>query len=446
MPKQKARPPAEPKYQRGDLLVRLDVPIEAQTALRYLPIHDKPFYEFGTGKPKARKSPPPPQDVYLRPREGTSARQQLDRLANLVTGTLSAADPVSLKLNDIYKKLATKGISPADAERAVRTLVAVRIIRITKPARGDYEVSLSDSSRAAERRRSYSAAFAGELKAYSEQIGRLIGHGPTVGSEREELLRALLQRHVPQRFHVATGFIDGLPNQFDIIIYDQIDHAPFLRVGNLVVVPPSSVRAIIEVKSNLTAQTLASALDHLSPAGIGIYGGPPIFRGVFAYRGMKPAAIARAIKRSHRPATSSNDMGGDPITTIHDMVAAVCVLEKSMIRTAWYREPGIDGFNWMPATVSVASDTERALQAGAFFDLLDLYLREPFKGPFDRSSLMDAVRDDMLWLDVTPIYDDGSWTDGLLLDDDGEYLDDQIASFTRWLVGGSWKASVPAPI
>ena len=131
-----------------------------------------------------------------------------------------------------------------------------------------------------------SSAFAFTLRRRSFEpvasVRRLVVHRGTAGGYREELLRALLRRTLAERYHVATGFIDGCDLQLDVIIYDRIDYAPLFRQGDLVVVPMDSVRAVLEVKTmRLTTETLKESLEHLNLLPLEIEA--PIFKGIFAF-------------------------------------------------------------------------------------------------------------------------------------------------------------------
>jgi hypothetical protein len=80
-------------------------------------------------------------------------------------------------------------------------------------------------------------------------------HNPTIGILTEEVLRKFLSTFLPKRVSVEQGFIVGedgtLSKQVDIIIYDSQCYAPFYRINNIVVVPSSSVLAIVEVKTTV---------------------------------------------------------------------------------------------------------------------------------------------------------------------------------------------------
>lgn len=267
--------PAPPGFRAGDLLIPLGDPLEAQSTISVWGLDEPRFYHNGPDAQTALKKAPAVSSVFIRPRKDTKERGELQRAANVLAAALLDGPNRSISVGEASGMLSSRGLPPQFVDGALRTLIGVGTLIAFKDASGTVRLKLSTDARASERRRAYSASFANELASQSEQLGRLIGHGPTVGTAREELFRALLERHVPGRYHVATGFVDGIPTQFDIIIYDQIDHAPLLRTGNLVVVPSESVRAVIEIKSKLDATNLTDALDHLQAAMFVAGAGPP---------------------------------------------------------------------------------------------------------------------------------------------------------------------------
>ena len=74
------------------------------------------------------------------------------------------------------------------------------------PALDRLKVDVSESALDRERAAAYAAAFGDQLEAQARHIHFVIRHAPTVGASREELLRSLLQKYLPERYHVATGF------------------------------------------------------------------------------------------------------------------------------------------------------------------------------------------------------------------------------------------------
>lgn len=440
--------PTPPVFQTRDLLIPLGDPLDAQSTISVWDFGALRFYHNSPGRQTVLTKAPIPSSVFIRPREGTKERAELHRASDVLTAALADGRGESKTIAEASATLSGQSLSPQFADGVLRALIGIGTLIASKDKSGTIRIKLSSDARARERRRAYSASFANDLASQSEQLGRLIGHGATVGSEREELFRALLERHVPRRYHVATGFVDGLPQQFDIIIYDQIDHAALLRTGNLVVVPSESVRAVIEIKSTLDATTLADALEHLQAAMFIAGAGPPVFRGVFAYSGVGARAISKAVRRFHRPIeddTPIDDNTPEPVVSIVQMVNAVCVLGKAMVRTTFAEMPVGSKFPWVPATVTMDSAAGWSSQGGAFFDLLDRYLRHPYVGPFERSTLMDVVRGDMLSSEVTPFYTNEDWAAPFLMLDDGEAFDDRIRALSDWLAGGAWREEEVSP-
>src|SRR6185436_19587694 len=84
----------------------------------------------------------------------------------------------------------------------------------------DVKLELSARRKDHERSRVFAGTFAQELNALSERIRHIVHHTGTVGTYREQLLQSLLRKNLPERYHVATGFIHGCPRQLDIVIYD----------------------------------------------------------------------------------------------------------------------------------------------------------------------------------------------------------------------------------
>lgn len=112
-------------------------------------------------------------------------------------------------------------------------------------------------------------SLAGELEAQVDRVRMLIGgaHWGEDGSFKEVLVRQLLREQIPERFAVGTGFIHWaagvVSGQVDVLIWDRMGPAPYLRKGEFVIVAPECVAAIIEVKTTLTRQSLREAMRHL---------------------------------------------------------------------------------------------------------------------------------------------------------------------------------------
>lgn len=104
----------------------------------------------------------------------------------------------------------------------------------------------------------------------AEEVKKLEGfdmpHMPTLGNAYEAIARA----GIDQRFvlppeldlRVVSGFITGLPNQFDCMLV----HGPGQRYGltDEYFYPIEQVLCVFEVKKNLTKTELADAIEHLA--------------------------------------------------------------------------------------------------------------------------------------------------------------------------------------
>jgi len=209
----------------------------------------------------------------------------------------------------------------------------------------------------------FAYSFADELSNQSRRFGRLVEHRGTAGGYREELLRALLRRTLAERYHVATGFIDGCDLQLDVIIYDRIDYAPVFREGDLVVVPMDSVRAVLEVKTRLTTSALKDALEHLHSLPFELKA--PIFKGVFAFdTAISDKKILGHVAKHYEDYMT---LWGQP----YDEVTAICVLEKQLVLSAYANDP------IRPVLLLMRNLLGRNFQATVFLDAMQNYLRTP---------------------------------------------------------------------
>jgi hypothetical protein len=96
----------------------------------------------------------------------------------------------------------------------------------------------------------------------------LIPHPGELGTGREEVLRQFLEKYLPQRYGVSTGFVfdssGKVSKQIDVIIYDALLAPKFEAVGGKVFHPCESVVCVGEVKSVLTSnKDFNGALENL---------------------------------------------------------------------------------------------------------------------------------------------------------------------------------------
>jgi len=186
---------------------------------------------------------------------------------------------------------------------ALRCCVASGAARATR--RRALKLNLSAEQRQRMNDDEFGYTIGGELAHSYQRLSRLISHGPSIGTHHENLLRSLLRKYVPDRYHVATGFVIGhrpAPRaQIDIVVYDKAHYVPRFREDDLVVVDIDAVRALVEVKSVLSKKELKSALEilhtttRLEPQIM------PYFKGIYAFDGMKGApTIGRHIIQFYR--------------------------------------------------------------------------------------------------------------------------------------------------
>ncbi|MGI9650915.1 DUF6602 domain-containing protein [Chryseobacterium sp. RLHN22] len=108
----------------------------------------------------------------------------------------------------------------------------------------------------------YQKSLNRELDIFEDRVRNLIGnaHWGEDGRYKEDKLRNIIKSKLSNNLSVGTGFIlnsispteNMLSKQIDIIVYDN-NHGSLIEEGNFVIVTPSSVRAIIEVKTNISS-------------------------------------------------------------------------------------------------------------------------------------------------------------------------------------------------
>ena len=144
------------------------------------------------------------------------------------------------------------------------------------------------------------------------------------------------------------------------------------REGNLVVVDIDAVRGVIEVKSTLTHELLRSSLNILQP--IDRDHGPPIFKGVFAYRTDIPSAGSAIDTIIDFYDQQNEDLEtfaalADPT----EIVTAVCVHKQMLISIRFSRvtDPQI----LVPYLFSIRDVVSRSPQTALFFYALNQHVR-----------------------------------------------------------------------
>lgn len=115
---------------------------------------------------------------------------------------------------------------------------------------------------------SFYQSLADEFIAKLDRLSSFTGHGPSTGAYREEIVKSPIRQMFSERFSIKTGFIYGGPEsvsrQLDILIVDEAEPSPyFFKQNDFVVVHPSAVACVIEVKTKLTQATFLESLKNV---------------------------------------------------------------------------------------------------------------------------------------------------------------------------------------
>lgn len=110
-----------------------------------------------------------------------------------------------------------------------------------------------------------------ELAALKDRVRVFIkdAHWLSDGEWKESVLRSVIARSLPSDIKIGRGFIltpSGISTQIDILLYASA--APVLfRDGDLVIIQPSAVKGVIEVKTKLNQQSLKKAVNTIKKIG-----------------------------------------------------------------------------------------------------------------------------------------------------------------------------------
>lgn len=103
-----------------------------------------------------------------------------------------------------------------------------------------------------------------EIQLSASFIRRVIPHSGEIGSEIEKLFHRQLQRVLPERIGVSSGFVadssGNISKQLDIILYDKPGAARLFE-GDITVLPAECTFAAGEVKTNLAKAEIDDAFD-----------------------------------------------------------------------------------------------------------------------------------------------------------------------------------------
>lgn len=133
-----------------------------------------------------------------------------------------------------------------------------------------------------------------ELDVVKNRVRNLIGsaHWGEEGRYKEAILRNVIKRFLPSNLSIGTGFILStnidntfVSKQLDIIIYNNTIPVLFSE-GDFVIVTESSIKGIIEIKSNINTSVLSQVVDSFNQLtcfpSIG-YANSNVFKGVISF-------------------------------------------------------------------------------------------------------------------------------------------------------------------
>lgn len=256
-----------------------------------------------------------------------------------------------------------------------------------------------------ENSKKYYGSLAAEIAVKSEQISLLTSHGQTAGNYRELILRSLLEKYLPSRFGVGTGFIEGVPKQLDIIIYDKINFPVVFQEGDLVVVHKEAVRGIIEVKTTLDSQKLKESLQafyDIFRAGL-FKPILPIFKGVYSFESnyKNTSGLAKSIKNFYTKPYFEKSLQCDiknEIQYLYHEITCICSLSKHFLFSKYSKHNAGKCNNILPTLYSITDENGLDIQTAAFialiFDFLDgdFYSKRTAKKGFNNLLSADTVR------------------------------------------------------
>jgi len=375
-----------------------------------------------------------------RPKYITQCRFILDCASSLIShGKLEVSDLVKRLTDDDY----LANVKSSEVENVLKCYVASKQLIAFESGRSNNKktfLSLSRTGLEREKIRSFAGSIASELESLSARIRLIIAHAPTVGTYRENILKAVLEKHLPERYHVATGFIFGCDRQIDILIYDRIDYAPLFRESDLVVVPKSAVRAVIEVKTNLTTEAFRDSLSLISEISNLDSGYPPIFKGIFAFESdAVEDTLCEIVKEHHAQETwdleeeadADADDGPYPIGRPFDHLTSACINQKSFLYTTYRRN---DAERFIPILVKTHSNTGLHNQVALFMEQLLCYLKFGGAKPGTFHSLQNMLGSDtrgQIYCDLAG-ENWGAYFEGAEYEEK-VHMEEKIANIMHWL-------------
>lgn len=418
----------------------------------------RPFLDFIDSEPERKISRSEARDIlFLTPyaryvAENYPAYHYIGKVIENLSGSWLRTQP-RYPIGELIDKLnedeRLQNIPRRFIEGCLRSLVMSEAFvvwhdkRLNEPV---YHLELSQYMAEKERLRMYAGTFAGELNELSNRVRHLISHSGTVGTYRENLLQTLLRKNIPERYHVATGFIHQCPRQLDILIYDRIDYAPLFREGDLVVVPKESVRAVIEVKTTINKAELIKSLELLDQVAVYDNCKPPFFRGIFGFEStLSGKDIYSTVLDFYTEPSDDGEIEGlidNAINEPFKHVSSICVLEHAYACVDYVSD---ESEQIIPVLMAADSATGLMPQAAYFLQQLLSYLRFGGIKPNKRQYMAEFLGADTTWKNVGSLIPFDSWGAYFVQQEMGgdekivEEFESQINAVNGWLQGEPWQ-------
>jgi hypothetical protein len=114
----------------------------------------------------------------------------------------------------------------------------------------------------------YIAQAAEKLRTDFEYIRGTNPHAGESGGEAEQIVKEFLNRHMPQRFRAASGFVIDNDSQMseheDVLVYDALSSPIFRYTEDNQIISADAVASVIEVKSVLNKKELENAFEKIA--------------------------------------------------------------------------------------------------------------------------------------------------------------------------------------
>lgn len=172
----------------------------------------------------------------------------------------------------------------------------------------------------------FAEALRQRLVAQAEIFAALSSHTTITGAGRERALADLLREVLPRRVEVLSGVVartdTGAPaksaRQVDVLIADTHDFPVLARFGDLAVVLPDAVRAMVEIKTRVSGEAeMMNAIKQLAVSRSECTTGQTWYSALFSYTYPKCSEALRAVleglvRTREDAATKLQDAGLDP--------------------------------------------------------------------------------------------------------------------------------------